>query len=130
MLICMTLLQLDIAFDDADAVQEGTLFAVVGRRGVEGRQSILKEKVRCAGQIHILLVIQFWKFVLSCVNYPQKYEVVSALNLRYTSNLREYTCRVSLSLWRVSLYDAFYVQFRTGLGPEWLSCTNVFWKGN
>jgi hypothetical protein len=52
-------LQLDIAFDDADAVQEGTLFAVVGRRGAEGRQSILKEKVRCAGQIHILLVLNF-----------------------------------------------------------------------
>ncbi len=40
--------QLDFAFDDADAVQEGTLFAIVGRKGVAGRESILKEKVRCA----------------------------------------------------------------------------------
>lgn len=36
-------------FDDADTVQEGTLFSIIGRKGVEGRQSILKEKVRCAG---------------------------------------------------------------------------------
>jgi hypothetical protein len=36
-------------FDDADIVQEGTLFSIIGRKGVEGRQSILKEKVRCAG---------------------------------------------------------------------------------
>jgi hypothetical protein len=40
--------QLDFSFDDADAVQEGTLFAIVGRKGVAGRESILKEKVRCA----------------------------------------------------------------------------------
>jgi len=41
--------QLDIVFDDADTVQEGTLFSIIGRKGDEGRQSILKEKVRCAG---------------------------------------------------------------------------------
>lgn len=37
-------MKLDFAFNDADLVQEGTLFAIIGRRNVEGRESILKEK--------------------------------------------------------------------------------------
>ena len=39
-------MQLDFAFSDADLVQEGTLFSIVGRRGVAGRGSVLREKVR------------------------------------------------------------------------------------
>ncbi|KAI5066404.1 hypothetical protein GOP47_0019028 [Adiantum capillus-veneris] len=37
-------MKLDFAFNDADLVQEGTLFAIIGRKNVEGRESILKEK--------------------------------------------------------------------------------------
>eukprot|EP00249_Psilotum_nudum_P008360 c21222_g2_i1 orf=348-1250(-) len=36
--------KIDFAFTDADVVQEGTLFAVIGRKGVPGRESIIKEK--------------------------------------------------------------------------------------
>ena len=50
-------LQLDFAFDDADMIQEGTLFAIIGRKGVDGRESIIKEKVRCN---IIRIQGQFW----------------------------------------------------------------------
>lgn len=38
--------QLDFAFNDADLIQEGTLFAIIGRKNGKGRESILKEKVK------------------------------------------------------------------------------------
>ncbi|MCO5583262.1 hypothetical protein L7F22_037171 [Adiantum nelumboides] len=37
-------LKLDFAFNDADLVQEGTLFAIIGRKNLEGRECILTEK--------------------------------------------------------------------------------------
>ncbi|KAH7443833.1 hypothetical protein KP509_02G052600 [Ceratopteris richardii] len=36
--------KLDFAFNDADLVQEGTLFSIIGRKNAKGRESILKEK--------------------------------------------------------------------------------------
>ncbi|XP_029116717.1 probable ribose-5-phosphate isomerase 4, chloroplastic isoform X1 [Elaeis guineensis] len=38
-------LQIDFAFDDADIIEEGTLNAVIGRRKLEGGESIIQEKV-------------------------------------------------------------------------------------
>ncbi|XP_010904676.1 probable ribose-5-phosphate isomerase 4, chloroplastic isoform X2 [Elaeis guineensis] len=37
-------LQIDFAFDDADIIEEGTLNAVIGRRKLEGGESIIQEK--------------------------------------------------------------------------------------
>ncbi|XP_020221997.1 probable ribose-5-phosphate isomerase 4, chloroplastic [Cajanus cajan] len=36
--------QIDFAFDDADAVEEGTLVAIIGRRKLQGDESIIQEK--------------------------------------------------------------------------------------
>uniref|UniRef100_A0A7N2LRE5 ribose-5-phosphate isomerase n=1 Tax=Quercus lobata TaxID=97700 RepID=A0A7N2LRE5_QUELO len=36
--------QIDFAFDDADIIEEGTLVAVIGRRRLQGEESILQEK--------------------------------------------------------------------------------------
>ncbi|CAK9874775.1 unnamed protein product [Sphagnum jensenii] len=55
--------QLDFAFDDADAVQEGTLFAIVGRKGVAGRESILKEKAIAKAAKQMVFIIEESKFV-------------------------------------------------------------------
>lgn len=55
--------QLDVAFDDADMVQEGTLFAVIGRKGVEGRQSILKEKAIMQAAKQLVFIIDEKQFV-------------------------------------------------------------------
>lgn len=38
-------MQIDFAFVDADVVEEGTLAAVIGRRKIEGDESIIEEKV-------------------------------------------------------------------------------------
>ncbi|MQL93409.1 hypothetical protein Taro_026058 [Colocasia esculenta] len=37
-------LQIDFAFDDADIIEEGTLTAIIGRRKIEGGESIIEEK--------------------------------------------------------------------------------------
>ncbi|KAK1283696.1 hypothetical protein QJS10_CPB21g01011 [Acorus calamus] len=37
-------LQIDFAFDDADVIEEGVLTAVIGRRKLEGGESIIQEK--------------------------------------------------------------------------------------
>ncbi|KAL1358966.1 hypothetical protein HN51_004189 [Arachis hypogaea] len=36
--------QIDFAFDDADAIEEGTLVAIIGRRKLQSEESILQEK--------------------------------------------------------------------------------------
>ncbi|GMY38182.1 probable ribose-5-phosphate isomerase 4, chloroplastic [Fagus crenata] len=36
--------QIDFAFDDADIIEEGTLVSVIGRRELQGEESILQEK--------------------------------------------------------------------------------------
>ncbi|MED6122846.1 putative ribose-5-phosphate isomerase 4, chloroplastic, variant 2 [Stylosanthes scabra] len=36
--------QIDFAFDDADAVEEGTLVAIIGRRKLQSEESIVQEK--------------------------------------------------------------------------------------
>lgn len=36
--------QIDFAFDDADAIEEGTLVAIIGRRKLQGGESIIQEK--------------------------------------------------------------------------------------
>ncbi|KAI4299835.1 hypothetical protein L6164_033259 [Bauhinia variegata] len=36
--------QIDFAFDDADVIEEGTLVAIIGRRKLQGEESILQEK--------------------------------------------------------------------------------------
>lgn len=41
----MFVMQVDFAFVDADAIEEGTLAAVVGRRKLESEESIIEEKV-------------------------------------------------------------------------------------
>ncbi|CAA7394086.1 unnamed protein product [Spirodela intermedia] len=50
-------LQIDFAFDDADVVEEGTLAAVIGRRKLEGGESIMEEKsiIRSAGQLAFIV---------------------------------------------------------------------------
>ncbi|KAG0578008.1 hypothetical protein KC19_5G198000 [Ceratodon purpureus] len=55
--------QLDIVFDDADIVQEGTLFSIIGRKGVEGRQSILKEKAIMKAAKQMVFIINESQFV-------------------------------------------------------------------
>lgn len=44
-LFWFTVLQIDFSFDDADIMQEGTLAAVIGRRKLQGEESIIQEKV-------------------------------------------------------------------------------------
>ncbi|TKY72444.1 ribose-5-phosphate isomerase 4 [Spatholobus suberectus] len=36
--------QIDFAFDDADVIEEGTLVAIIGRRKLQGEESIIQEK--------------------------------------------------------------------------------------
>ncbi|KAH7661133.1 Ribose-5-phosphate isomerase protein [Dioscorea alata] len=43
--LCRESLQIDFAFDDADVIEEGSLTAVIGRRKLEGGDSIIQEKV-------------------------------------------------------------------------------------
>lgn len=43
--LAITLLQIDFAFDDADVIEEGTLVAIIGRRKLQGGESIIQEKV-------------------------------------------------------------------------------------
>lgn len=55
-------LKLDFAFDDADIIQEGTLSAVVGRRGVEGRESIIKEKAIAKAATQFVFIVDETRF--------------------------------------------------------------------
>ncbi|XP_057429562.1 probable ribose-5-phosphate isomerase 4, chloroplastic isoform X2 [Lotus japonicus] len=36
--------QIDLAFDDADVIEEGTLVGIIGRRKLQGEESIIQEK--------------------------------------------------------------------------------------
>lgn len=55
-------MKLDFAFDDADSIQEGTLFAVIGRKGMEGRESIIKEKAIAKAANQFVFVVEETKF--------------------------------------------------------------------
>ncbi|KAM0951656.1 putative ribose-5-phosphate isomerase [Dioscorea sansibarensis] len=51
--LCRESLQIDFAFDDADVIEEGSLTAVIGRRKLEGDDSIIQEKsiLKAAGRV-------------------------------------------------------------------------------
>lgn len=55
-------LKLDFAFDDADMIQEGTLFAIIGRKGGEVRESILKEKAIAKSANQFVFIVDESKF--------------------------------------------------------------------
>eukprot|EP00250_Pteridium_aquilinum_P011259 c19943_g1_i1 orf=958-1788(+) len=55
-------LKLDFAFNDADLVQEGTLFAIIGRKNVDGRESILKEKTIAKAANQLVFIVDELKF--------------------------------------------------------------------
>ncbi|XP_068657430.1 probable ribose-5-phosphate isomerase 4, chloroplastic [Aristolochia californica] len=57
-------LQIDFAFDDADVIEEGTLTAVIGRRKLEGGESIIQEK-------HIVKVASKLAFITSAKQYTK-----------------------------------------------------------
>lgn len=44
-------LQIDLAFDDADVIEEESLAAVIGRQKMQGGESIIQEKV--SQKIHL-----------------------------------------------------------------------------
>eukprot|EP00850_Spirogloea_muscicola_P004043 SM000017S02783 [mRNA] locus=s17:203132:206467:+ [translate_table: standard] len=55
--------QLAFAFDDADLVQEGTLYAVIGRKGVPGGEPIAARKAIARAAAQLVLIINEGKFV-------------------------------------------------------------------
>lgn len=55
-------LKLDFAFNDADLIQEGTLFAIIGRKNGEGRESILKEKAIAKAANQFVFIVDESKF--------------------------------------------------------------------
>uniref|UniRef100_A0A1D1Z587 ribose-5-phosphate isomerase n=1 Tax=Anthurium amnicola TaxID=1678845 RepID=A0A1D1Z587_9ARAE len=50
-------LQIDFAFDDADIIEEGTLSAIIGRRKLEGGESITEEKsiIKTSGKLAFII---------------------------------------------------------------------------
>lgn len=53
---CFAMFQIDLAFNDADVIEEETLAAVIGRQTMEGGESLIQEKVT---QKCILQSVQF-----------------------------------------------------------------------
>eukprot|EP00850_Spirogloea_muscicola_P006827 SM000033S12348 [mRNA] locus=s33:378407:381735:+ [translate_table: standard] len=55
--------QLAFAFDDADLVQEGTLYAIIGRKGVPGGEPMATRKAIARAAAQLVLIIDEGKFV-------------------------------------------------------------------
>lgn len=49
----LVLIQIDFAFDDADLIDKRTLTAVIGRRKLDGGESIIEEKVNLPSHSYI-----------------------------------------------------------------------------
>ncbi|KAL6332337.1 hypothetical protein AAG906_004903 [Vitis piasezkii] len=50
--------QIDFAFDDADVIEEGTLVAIIGRRRLQGNESIIQEKSILKAADKLVFIIQ------------------------------------------------------------------------
>ncbi|KAF3782517.1 putative ribose-5-phosphate isomerase 4, partial [Nymphaea thermarum] len=53
----------DFAFDDADAIEEGTVAAVIGRRKLQESESIIQEKSILKATDNLVLIINKQKYV-------------------------------------------------------------------
>lgn len=49
--------QIDVAFNDADIIEEGTLCAVIGRRKLQGEESIIQEKAILQAADHLIFIV-------------------------------------------------------------------------